>query len=194
MVTETWKDIPGYEDYQVSDCGRVWSKKTNKILSLKLQKQKGRNVCYLIAALSINNIRKYFYVQRLVMLAFKGPMPKDVDVVMHLDDNPVNNHLSNLKYGTQKENVAECIRKHRHTFQKYPYKVSPTIFLNVPKLIEYGLSCRRPILAINKEGVVLEYDSLMTAARELKLPSGNICNVLKGRANTCKGFTFKYAV
>jgi hypothetical protein len=37
---------------------------------------------------------------------------------MHVDDNPSNNRLSNLRWGTNKDNVHDSIRKRRGGSQK----------------------------------------------------------------------------
>lgn len=52
-------------------------------------------------------------IHRLVCEAFHGPPPFERAVVIHLDENGLNNKPENLKWGTQKEN------------------------LNMPKFIEY---------------------------------------------------------
>jgi hypothetical protein len=43
-------------------------------------------------------------VHQLIAEAFHGPAPFDGAVVMHIDENAVNNRASNLKWETQKEN------------------------------------------------------------------------------------------
>ncbi len=48
---------------------------------------------------------KTYKVHRLVAEAFHGPSPFPRAVVMHLDENPRNNSVDNLKWGTQKENL-----------------------------------------------------------------------------------------
>lgn len=52
-------------------------------------------------------------VHRLVCEAFHGPAPFERAVVLHLDENALNNRPENLQWGTQKEN------------------------LNMPKFVEY---------------------------------------------------------
>lgn len=44
-------------------------------------------------------------IHRAVCEAFHGPSPFEGAVVMHIDDDPLNNVPSNLKWGTQKENL-----------------------------------------------------------------------------------------
>jgi hypothetical protein len=44
-------------------------------------------------------------VHRLVAEAFHGPPPFDDAVAMHVDENAANNRASNVRWGTQKENL-----------------------------------------------------------------------------------------
>lgn len=44
-------------------------------------------------------------VHQLVCEAFHGPKPFPTAVVIHRDENALNNRASNLKWGTQKENL-----------------------------------------------------------------------------------------
>ena len=44
-------------------------------------------------------------VHQLVCEAFHGPKPFDAAVVLHLDENSMNNRPENLRWGTQKENL-----------------------------------------------------------------------------------------
>lgn len=48
---------------------------------------------------------KNYKIHRLVCEAFNGAQPFENAVVMHLDENAANNRPSNLKWGTQKENL-----------------------------------------------------------------------------------------
>lgn len=38
------------------------------------------------------------------------PQTNEYNTVRHLDDNPLNNKLSNLRWGTPKMNTSDCIR------------------------------------------------------------------------------------
>ena len=115
MSIEQWKDIPGYEGlYKVSDLGRVKSLNRinpygrfvkGKILKLIRNGKYG----HLMTHLCKNNRSKNYLVHRLVLLAFVGQCPKGMET-RHLDGNPTNNHLINLKWGTAKENQQDSIR------------------------------------------------------------------------------------
>jgi hypothetical protein len=179
MEQEIFKDIPINKNYQASNLGRIYSKYTNKILSPKIQKQKKKKVKYCIVNLSDNGIKKSHYVHRLIMLVFNGKMPNDCNVVLHIDDNPLNNRLDNLRYGTAKENVNDCINKGRAWFQ-------------VGTKRENNAKNKIPIIAIGND-IEKRFDSLTNAAKILNVRSGNIANVLKGRSPTAGGYKFKYA-
>lgn len=101
-MAEVWKPIPGYEGYySVSDQGRVYTHHRDKIMAPAAAAQKG----YPMVRLCREGRQKKFYVHALVALAFIGPRPKGLQV-MHLDDVPANNCAGNLRYGTQRENLA----------------------------------------------------------------------------------------
>ena len=48
---------------------------------------------------------KTYKIHRLVAEAFYGPPPFEKAVVMHIDENAANNRASNLRWGSQKENL-----------------------------------------------------------------------------------------
>lgn len=116
VVLENWKDIPGYEGlYQVSDMGRVKSLKRKahnphnglvtvheKILSTG-QTYSG----HLNVVLCKDGTRKTKLVHMLVMSTFRG-LPQKGCEVRHLNSDPTDNRLCNLKYGTRAENHIDA--------------------------------------------------------------------------------------
>jgi len=107
-MTEQWKDVPGYEgQYQVSDAGNIWSVRLGRLLAIT-EHQSGH--C------SVRLSRKHFYVHALVLSVFVGPRPVRDDGLRtecrHLDGNPRNNVLANLRWGTVKENRADRVTLH----------------------------------------------------------------------------------
>lgn len=110
---EIWKDIKGYEGlYQISNYGNVRSLKKwagNKHLSkwidsIKQLKPFDNGNGYLIISLRKNTIRKNFYIHRLVAQHFMKPQIGK-NIVNHKDFNKHNNHVNNLEYCSQKDNV-----------------------------------------------------------------------------------------
>ena len=63
---------------------------------------------YLRRVIRNGNITKNIKIHRLVAEAYI-PNPDNKPLVMHLDDNPLNNHVSNLKWGTHKENLYSAL-------------------------------------------------------------------------------------
>jgi hypothetical protein len=91
------KDIPGFEGvYSITESGNVWSQIRN--IWLKPNIVRG----YKIVALTKNKKRKNFSVHRLMGFAFLGLVPElQVD---HIDRDPGNNELSNLRLATGSQN------------------------------------------------------------------------------------------
>lgn len=109
-MIEEWKTIEGYEDYQVSNLGRVKSLKykTEKILTPRQNKIKGG---YLYVILCRDGETKSFQIHRLVARAFM-PNPEDFILeINHIDRNPENNLLDNLEWCTRQKNVEHSQNK-----------------------------------------------------------------------------------
>ena len=120
---EIWKDIIGYEGYyQVSNMGNV--KSLERIVINRGQRKKGEMILslnrnrqgYLSAQLWKDSKCKLIKVHRLVAQAFL-PNPNNYPLVMHLDNNPANNILSNLKWGNQSQNILQCVADGRYNNQ-----------------------------------------------------------------------------
>lgn len=97
-MEEIWKPIENYENYSVSTFGQVRNDKTGKILK-EYKDTKGR----LQINCWKNGICKHFQIHRLVALAFiENPSNKsDID---HINNDPLNNHIENLRWATREEN------------------------------------------------------------------------------------------
>lgn len=54
--------------------------------------------------------RDNWMISRLVLFAFVGPPPPGKPWALHEDDDPSNNTLPNLRWGSAKENKADSIR------------------------------------------------------------------------------------
>ena len=96
-MKEIIKPVPGHPDYSVSNYGYVISNKKATPLKMKFKKH---NKGYLKVALD----KKIYFVHRLVLLTFIGNPPPDKPQTRHLDGDPTNNRLTNLRWASQAEN------------------------------------------------------------------------------------------
>lgn len=91
------KAIVGFEDYLITDTGQVYSLKTMKYLKLRLDRYG-----YYKVTLYKNGSPKYVTLHRLLAQAFI-PNPENKSTVDHIDRNPSNNQLENLRWATYAE-------------------------------------------------------------------------------------------
>lgn len=93
---EEWTKIEDFENYEISNLGKVKNTKTGRIL--KTCSQNG----YVVAGLCKTKV-KTIPIHRLVAKAFI-PNPENKAHVNHIDKNPLNNTVSNLEWNTPLEN------------------------------------------------------------------------------------------
>lgn len=120
---EVWKDIKGYERvYQVSNFGMVKSLerkefmarnncyrvRKEKVLKPDIDKQGYEKVC-----LYKNGKSKNIFVHRLVAIAFVKN-PNKHPIINHIDEVPLNNHVSNLEWCTHSYNSTYRGAKERN--------------------------------------------------------------------------------
>jgi len=110
----------------VSKRGEIYSLLSRKIMH-PMESESGH--FFIIAR--VNKKGKKLYVHRAVLLAFKG-YPDTNQETRHLDGNPKNNDISNLKWGTRLENMLD---KKIHGKQQFGEN-HPFAKLNEKKVIE----------------------------------------------------------
>ena len=111
------KEINNYPNYKVGQDGTIISYKFQKQRVLKPQLVTQSKKKYLAVGLynEHNKRSKYGkspamnYVHRLVWEVFVGDIPEHLEIE-HIDQNPHNCHLSNLKLVTRKENIESHYR------------------------------------------------------------------------------------
>ena len=104
---ETFVEIEGFENYEVSNLGKVRNIKSGRVLKTSLN-----NNGYLRLFLCKNNKRKHLYLHRIIATAFIDN-PDVKPCVNHIDENKLNNDLSNLEWCTVRENLIHGTRTKR---------------------------------------------------------------------------------
>lgn len=99
---EIWKEIVGYENYQVSSLGKV-KNSNNLILKPCL------NGNYYRHGFSKNNKSKQMKLHRLIAIAFI-PNPENLPCINHIDGNKLNNSIENLEWCTHRNNQLHAYR------------------------------------------------------------------------------------
>jgi hypothetical protein len=133
---EVWEWIPEYEDHYVaSDKGRIYSfnGRRGEHRFLKLTPHKcGNGALYYVVSLHKEGRQKQFMVHRLILLAFVGPCPDDMEAC-HWDDDSSNNRLGNLRWDTKSANELDKVRNGNHyeasktaCSQGHPYTLENT--------------------------------------------------------------------
>lgn len=117
-TAERWRAIPGRDGYQVSDMGRVRSvDREVRHRNGTVQHRRGQIVRafpiprgYL--AVFTGGRLPSAYVHRLVLEAFVGPCPAGMQC-LHGNDDPSDNRLVNLRWGTPVENAQDMVSRGR---------------------------------------------------------------------------------
>lgn len=110
---EVWKPVEGTKGlYEISSHGQVYSHHKNgrilkPVFQAKGQCKDGTPKGYYHVSLCVpgHPMRKP-RVDHLVLEAFHGPRPKGFDAC-HYDDDPSNNHVSNLRWDTRSNNKTD---------------------------------------------------------------------------------------
>lgn len=113
-----WQDIPGFEgQYQASDTGLVRS--VDRVVDTLTGPRRYPGKLLSPAAngssehLHVLLRGKTRYVHTLVLETFVGPRPLGA-YARHLDDDPRNNRLANLAWGTPSDNAFDASRNGRN--------------------------------------------------------------------------------
>ena len=109
---ENWNPVVGYESYYlVSNLGRVWSFRQNKIMKPRC------NPYPRIALWKGRKFSELASIHHLVMAAFIGPKHQGIQV-NHRNGIKTDNRLCNLEYVTPKQNARHSIDILRNSVQR----------------------------------------------------------------------------
>lgn len=103
---ETFKPIEGWSWYEISNLGNVRSVWSQRFRKSSIHKHGYMNV----RLCSEGGEQRGFYVHRLVAKAFI-PNPLNLPDVDHIDGNPRNNCVQNLRWVTHRQNILLAIAR-----------------------------------------------------------------------------------
>lgn len=171
---EIWKPIKGYENiYAVSNKGRVKNIISNSLMSIF----KVGN--YLKVSLE----SKQYYLHKIIAEAFI-PNPENKPHVDHVDTNPLNNNIDNLRWCTTKENNNNPL----------------TIAKQADRLKSYNVKRKLEVVRF-KDNDIYNIDvceSVLSAANAVNDQSTNISRTCKNNSGLdnpkykVKGYIFMY--
>lgn len=164
MITEIWKDIPGYNGlYQVSNLGRIYSNYYNRLLTPELCKG------YLRISLSKDKKAKHYLIHRLVAQAF-------IDNPMNL---PCVNHKNEIATDNRVDNLEWCDIIYNNNYGTRIIKAAKKKSIAV---LQYDLDGK----------FIREWKSAAEASKKLNITSGRICMVCKGIRKSANGYKWRY--
>lgn len=181
-------DIKDFEDYQITDDGRVWSKKTNKWMILQTNKKNG----YSYVGLMKNGKRRLKSIHRLVAEAFI-PNPDNKLCIDHCNTIRTDNRVENLRWCSHKENMnnenSVIQMKKSHTGDKnwnYGIHWSEEVKRKIAepqskKVYQYTLDGE----------LVKIWNSTMDCGRN-GYSQGNVAACCRGKRGTHKNYIWKY--
>jgi hypothetical protein len=160
---EIWKTINGFENYKVSNLGKVLSYQKNKKELILKERITKHGYCRVMLQKGI--IKKECFIHRLVADAFIENK-ENKEQINHLDLNKSNNRVENLEWCTRSENMIHSLLNGRN--KKYK------------KIVRYNLS---------EEKI---YHSIKIASQENNISTSSIHQCLKGKSKTSNGYKWKY--
>lgn len=162
-MKDEWYSIPGFHDkYKVNKLGQVKNTKTNKILKQSL------NRGYLQVCLTDKG-KHTLKVHRIMALTFLGKKPNKNVQVNNIDENKLNNSLSNLEYVSPKENSNYGTRNRR-----------------------MAASLGRSISVLDKNGNHHIFSSIREASKFYSLNQSFLAKLLKRGSHSYHGMFFEY--
>jgi hypothetical protein len=174
-----WVALDNYPSYYICREGLVKSCKGKEPIILK---NIVRNKDGYLSVCLYNNKNELKQLHRLLAETFI-PNPDNLPVVRHLNDNPTDNRLENLAWGTYKDNAKDSMKN--GTFHFKSLDEMRSMQLKSQEAI-------RKTTVFEKDGVKHEFVSLQEGCRQLGLQPGHAWSVARGRRNHTKGYKVYY--
>lgn len=163
-MKEVWKHINGYEDYMVSNLGRVKSLKYEKE---KILRPGNNGDGYLFVTLYKNTKKKHYLVHLLVAQAFI-PNPDNLPIINHKNEIKTDNSVSNLEW---------CTYQYNNTYNNKHVKIG--------RKISKKVGCF-------KDGNLIKVYSAIIDVENDGFNHGNVVSCCKGKFTQHHGYQWTY--
>ena len=180
-MVEKWVNIENHPSYFISNFGRVFSKKSNKIMKNRVVSKNGYQ------QITLDNSQ--LLVHRLVAQAFI-PNPDNLPCVNHKDENPGNNDFRNLEWCTYKYNSNYGTNPGRHSKKMLDrYNNDPDWKSDcIKRLAEIQKKKRKRVVQLDKFNNYLKtYESSYATEKDGHL-SVHVCDCANGKRKTHHGY------
>ena len=132
---EHWLDIEDFNDYEVSDKGRIRNANTGRQLGIY---DNGHGVLQVVMKRNRQAVCRS--VHRLVASAFIHPAPDD-SVPMHIDDDWTNNSADNLVWKPR----WFAVKRTKQAMRSYPRDMRPIFMVKTGGIYSNALECAKMI-------------------------------------------------
>lgn len=161
--------LEGFSNYEIyPETGQIWSYKSNRFVGYK-----GR--CGYVSCTLTDDDGKYnmLLVHRLIWMVVNGEIPKDKEI-NHLDENPMNNSISNLSMVSHVEN-ANWGTRNKRMLKNRTGKFAP-----------------KPVLALKDGNIEMLFPSAREAERKTGYSDVGISRCCNGSKTEYKGYQWMY--
>jgi hypothetical protein len=149
------------EDYAITVCGKLYNLSTKKWIKPTI-----KNGYKYVNLSAYGDSQRHYSIHRLVAMTFI-PNPNNLQVVDHINNDPLDNRVENLQWLTQKQNINRSTKKTSH---------------------------ERKVIKLDKDTLeeLETYDSITDAAESIDKTRRAIQLVLNGKNKTAGGYKWKY--
>ena len=193
--------IEGYEN--IKDCYWISNSNEDKIINKNTGKQMkigfDKDGYPMINLRTKDGKKKTYKIHVLKAKAFIfGPNPLGVNLVRHLNDVKTDNRLINLAFGTQLNNMRDCMRNGNYNYEAAVRgakiggkKTGAKNFAIIGKKTgaKNGKKRSKPIKCV-ETGII--YSSAHEASRQTGINQGHISLCCNGKRQTAGGFHWEF--
>lgn len=188
-IVEVWRPVVNHEDrYEVSSLGRVRSLHPQRFHKILTQRKCDKG--YWRVEFWANNKKRNMRVARLVAMAFLGP-PTGDGIVLHGPAGKEDNSVSNLSWGTYRQNAIDRFRDgtmqngEKHFNVKISRKVAGEIFdMYLSGCSKFDIAQKFSITVGNVSCILLGKTWKVVYAEKMRVPIESVYDMwAHGRKN-----------